>query len=194
MIDQLLELDKELFIWLNGMHTEWLDPVMMILTITETWIPLHAYLLYRVIKEYRQQSWIVLLCIALLIALSDQATSTLMKPFFGRLRPSWEPSLSGVVHLVDGYRGGKFGFASSHAANTFAATTFLVLLFRDKKQGMAWLFIWCTLVSYTRIYLGVHYPLDILSGALLGTVLAFVVYGIYRLFPGTSTPEPGRST
>jgi undecaprenyl-diphosphatase len=102
-----------------------------------------------------------------------------MKPFFGRLRPSWEPTLEGMVHIVDGYRGGSFGFASSHAANTFATATFLVLLFRGKKPGMVWLFIWCTLVSYTRIYLGVHYPLDILCGALVGAMLAFVVYGVY---------------
>ena len=91
-----------------------------------------------------------------------------MKPYFERLRPSREPSLAGLVHLVDGYKGGVFGFASSHAANTLGTATFFFLLFRATKKWIVWLFVWAVVMTYTRISLGVHYPGDILVGGTIG--------------------------
>jgi undecaprenyl-diphosphatase len=179
MIDRLLELDKELFLFLNGYHVPWMDPVMKLFSITEFWLPLHAFLLWQIVRLYKTKSILILVAIAITITMADQITTSFMKPFFERLRPSHEPSLEGLVHLVNNYRGGKFGFASSHAANTFGVALFLTLLFRRSKPWMAWLFLWAALVSYTRIYLGVHYPGDILVGAIVGMLCALVSYAGY---------------
>lgn len=174
MIDQLIEYDKELLRFLNGFHAPWLDPVMLILTETVAWLPLYIFLLYIVIKEFKREAWIVLLGIAITILLADQLTASVMKPFFARLRPSREPTLDGLIHLVQGYKGGQFGFASSHAANTFGAAMFYFLVFKDSKRWIGWLFVWAAVMSYTRIYLGVHYPGDILVGALVGMICGWL--------------------
>ena len=179
MIDQLIELDRELFLFLNGVHAPWLDPIMVLLSITLVSMPLYLFLFYHILKEYKIDSWAVLLGIGLTILLADQITSGLMKPFFARLRPSWEPTLQGLVHLVNGYKGGMFGFASSHAANTFGTAAFLSLLFKNKKPWMLWLFLWAAVVSYTRIYLGVHYPGDILAGGAIGILCGWLSFKFY---------------
>ena len=176
MIDQLIEYDKELLRLLNGLHTPWLDPVMLILTETLAWIPLYVFMLYLIIKEYKKESWIALLGIAITILLADQITASIMKPYFARLRPSQEPALEGLIHLVKGYKGGQYGFASSHAANTFGVATFFFLLFRNTKPLVIWLFVWAAFMTYTRIYLGVHYPGDVLVGALVGVLCGWASF------------------
>lgn len=168
MIDQLIEYDKELLRFLNSFHTPVLDTVMMTLTNTLAWLPLYIFVVYVVIKHFRNESWLVLLGIAVTILLADQITASIMKPYFARLRPSREPTLEGLIHIVNNYKGGQFGFASSHAANTFGAATFFFLVFRKTKKWFIWLFLWAFVMSYTRIYLGVHYPGDILVGAIVG--------------------------
>lgn len=170
MLDQLIEFDKKVLLFLNSFHAPWLDPIVLFSTQTFAWLPLYLFLLYLIIKEYRKESWIVLLGIVLTIVLANEITSSLMKPYFERLRPSLEPGLQGLVHLVDGYKGKKFGFASSHAANTFGAATFFFLLFRTTKKWIGWLFLWAVTMTYTRIYLGVHYPGDILVGGMIGVL------------------------
>lgn len=170
----LLDLDRELLLYLNSLHACWLDPIMLWLTKTIVWLPLYLFLLFLIIKNYGKQSWIPIVGIGITILLTDRVTSGLMKPYFERLRPSREPSLAGLVHLVDGYTGGKFGFASSHAANTFGTATFFSLLFREKHRWMQWLFLWAALMTYTRIYLGVHYPGDILVGGMIGILSGWI--------------------
>ena len=179
MIDQLIELDKELFFFLNGLHAPWLDTIIVLLSKTWVWIPLYILLLYHILKVYKMNSWAILLAIGFTILLTDQITSSFMKPFFERLRPSREPSLEGLIHIVNGYRGELFGFASSHAANTFGTAMFLTLLFRNTKPWIGWLFLWATIVSYTRIYLGVHYPGDILAGGAIGILCGWVTFKLY---------------
>lgn len=164
----ILDLDKELLLFFNGFHAAWLDPLVMLATKTIFWLPLYLYLVYLIIKYKRSDTLFVLLGVALTITLADQITSGFMKPFFARLRPSQDPSLAGIVHLVDNYKGGLYGFASSHAANTFGTATLIFLLFRARYTWIWTIFIWALLVSYTRIYLGVHYPGDILVGAMVG--------------------------
>src|SRR5260221_137473 len=167
-METLIELDKKLFLFLNSLHHPFLDPAMFYLTKTFFWLPLYAFLIFLVFKKYKQQGWYVLLGAGLTIFLANEITSSLMKPFFARLRPSHEPTLSGLVHLVNDYRGGLYGFASSHAANTFGTALFVWLMLKPFYRWMVWIFLWAALMTYTRIYLGVHYPGDILVGAVVG--------------------------
>lgn len=185
MIEKLIELDKDLLIYLNGFHADWLDPAVLLITETFFWLPLYLFLLYLIIKTYGKESWIALLAIAIVILLTDRITSGLMKPYFERLRPSRDPSLTGLIHLVknsrgDLYFGGKYGFASSHAANTFATATFFWLLFRQTRKWIVWLFPWAIIMTYTRIYLGVHFPGDILVGGILGVICGWIGYKIFQ--------------
>lgn len=185
MIDQLKEWDQQLLLFLNQFHTSGLDPVMLMITRTEFWTPLFLYLIYLVFKDYKNKGWIVLLGVAVVILFADQITASLMKPFFHRLRPSHEPALDGILHLVADangniYRGGLYGFASSHAANTTGVAFFIFLLFRNTYRWIWTIFIWAFIMSYTRIYLGVHYPGDILIGAMVGIFSGWIGFRFYE--------------
>ena len=176
-MEKLLELDRRIFIELNSsFRNPFVDQLMMFLSTTYAWIPLHLFLLYLLVRHYRKQTWLILLAIGLTILLADQITSSIMKPFFERLRPSHEPSLAEQIFLVNKYRGGRFGFASSHAANTFGIATLMWLVLRMYRPWISLLFAWALLVGYTRIYLGVHYPGDILVGFLIGWICALAAY------------------
>lgn len=185
MLEYLKELDRDLFLFLNSFHTPWLDPVMFWITKTFFWLPLYAFLLYLVIKYFKKDCWIVLIGITLAILLGDRITAGFMKPFFERFRPSQEPSLQGLVHLVKNsagtfYTGGKFGFASGHAANSFAMAIYFWLVFRHRYRWMWILFIWAAIMTYTRIYLGVHYPGDIIVGMLIGLLCGWVSFKVQQ--------------
>lgn len=176
-MSSLAELDQQFFLWLNGHHAAWVDSVMLLITGRLVWIPFYMALIgWLVYKQQKQAVWSVL-AIIVAVALSDQATSGLMKPFFERLRPCHEPSVASLTHLVGGC-GGKFGFASSHAANTFALAALVGMLHPGKRAFIAAMYTWAALVSYSRIYVGVHYPGDILAGALVGMAIACVVYAL----------------
>lgn len=175
-MQRLLELDQELLLFFNGFHSEWMDPVMILATKTIFWLPLYLVLVYLMVKAYKWNTLYLLLGVAITIALADQVTSGFMKPFFERLRPSHEPALIGIVHTVNNYKGGLYGFASSHAANTFGVAMFLWLLFKDRYRYFSVIFIWPAFMSYTRIYLGVHYPGDILVGAIIGLLCGWIGY------------------
>ncbi|MFT5771369.1 MAG: undecaprenyl-diphosphatase [Algoriphagus sp.] len=173
MIEKLKAIDEKLFIWLNSFHADWLDPIVFQMTETVTWIPFYGILIYFIYRADHKGIWWVLGGAALTILISDQVTSGLMKPFFERLRPCHEERLDGVIHNY-GRCGGLFGFVSSHAANTFAIATFLNLKIRDNLPYLKWIFLWAFIISYTRIYLGVHYPFDILLGAVIGVAAGWV--------------------
>jgi undecaprenyl-diphosphatase len=161
---------------------------MFWLSSTVLWIPFYGFLVYCMIKQIRKRFWLVLLFAVATIALTDRITAGLMKPYFKRLRPSREAGLAKEIHLIKEengqlYRGGQFGFASSHAANSFGLAMFIWLIFRRVWRYAAWLFLWAGVVSYTRIYLGVHYPLDIMAGAVIGVAVAYVMaFGYQRFF------------
>lgn len=170
-------LDTRLFLWLNGLHAGWLDTVMVSITEMWVWVPLYILLLYMVFKQYGKQGWWVLLAVGLVILCSDQLSAHVCKPLFHRLRPCFNPELEGLVHLPKGLPGGQYGFVSSHAANTFAVAAFLTAALRKSYKSVGWwLYAWAAVSSYSRIYIGVHYPGDILAGAALGVLVGWMVW------------------
>lgn len=182
MLSFLKNTDRDLFLFLNGMHSDFCDMVMPYLTSFWVWIPLFAWWLYEVYKKHKQKTALIAVFVLALILASDQGSS-LIKKSVKRYRPSHNTEISQKVHIVDGYRGGEYGFISSHASNSFAIAVFAFLLLRPAKKILILsLFLYACITCYTRIYLGVHYPLDILGGALLGSILAIIFYKIYNKF------------
>lgn len=170
MLEQLLQWDTQLFLFLNGLHSPFWDKVMWLFSEKTTWIPLYLVVLVVLVYRYKWWAGIVLVFIGLAITAADQSSVLLFKEVFERLRPSHNPDLQGMIHHVNNYKGGKYGFVSSHAANTFTFAMFTALFFHKKWYYFS-IFAWAGLVSYSRIYLGVHYPGDILGGALLGCLI-----------------------
>jgi undecaprenyl-diphosphatase len=189
---KIMEWDRELFLWLNGFHTPWLDDVMYLMTKTIFWLPLYLLLLYVIFKNYRVDGLFILIGLGVAIALANTITSELMKPYFARLRPSHEPTLDKLIHIINGYRGGQYGFASSHAANTFASAVMLWLVFKKTYRWFGLIFLWAVLATYTRIYLGVHYPGDIIIGLFIGGAcgcLGFLIFKALRTRWGMVTSK-----
>ncbi len=175
------EIDKALFLALNGMHNSFFDPIMQFASNKYVWIPLYALLIWLIIKTFKKKSIIILLSIVLIIAFSDQF-SVIIKNIVLRLRPCHNKMLLEQIH-INGNCGGYFGFVSSHAANTFALALFLSFLLRRKYNYFPHLiFAWAIFVSYSRIYNGVHYPLDIIGGAFLGLLISFSIYTIVKSY------------
>jgi len=140
---------------------------------------MYAMLLYAIFKSQGIKGFITLIFIGLMVLLCDQISTSVFKEGFERFRPSHEPALEGMVDLINGKKGGKFGFVSSHATNSFGLAVFSLLLFRFNWYTLFILF-WATLNSYSRIYMGVHYPGDILGGLLLGSLIGWFVYWLYK--------------
>jgi undecaprenyl-diphosphatase len=163
--------DEQIVLAVNRMHLLWLDSVMMVITQTAFWTPLFLLIIYLLFKTRpMKDAWSILAGVLIAIVISDQTTASLMKPFFERLRPSHHPALSPQLHFIEGYKGGLYGFASSHAANAFALATVLTLAVGATLRGIRWLFLWAALMSFTRLYLSVHYLTDLLAGACVGIV------------------------
>ena len=180
-IDSLIAFDQKLFLFLNGLHNSHLDEAMRIISTTGVWIPFYAVLVFLIVRKYKKQSWIPLLTITLLVLLCDQFASGLMKPLFERLRPCHEQNLETLIYMPFGC-GGQYGFISSHAANTFGLAMFIWLLFKKQSKYWGFLFLWAFIVSYSRIYLGAHYPADVFFGGLSGILWAKILYKImYRI-------------
>ncbi|MBR4533172.1 MAG: phosphatase PAP2 family protein [Bacteroidaceae bacterium] len=182
MLDHLIHIDQQLLLALNGSDSMWLDNVMLSITRTGTWVPLILVLLIILLKNRPwREVLLFVVFLALVIFLCDRFSSGFCKPYFHRFRPSHEPLLEGLVDLVDDRRGGLYGFISSHAANTFGAWAFISLYFR--RRPMTWtILLWACLCSYSRIYLGFHYPGDILCGALWGVLSGAFCYAMMRLY------------
>ncbi|HPF52397.1 MAG TPA: phosphatase PAP2 family protein [Draconibacterium sp.] len=172
-LQSILEQDKELFLYLNGFHSDFWDTIMMLVTRQETWIPLFIVIIYFFIRNYRLKAVIILLGVALVILGADQLAG-LLKVSVQRLRPGHDPSISELVHNVMG-KGGLYSFVSAHAANSVALLVFTSRIF--KRRSFYFLMLtWTLLFIYSRIYVGVHYPLDLLCGALLGWGVGYSVF------------------
>ncbi|MDE6228186.1 MAG: phosphatase PAP2 family protein [Muribaculaceae bacterium] len=177
MLDRLISADQSALLWFNGYHTPLLDSVMMTITGKWTWVPLYVILVGILFWRCGWRRALVMLAgIALTITLSDQICASWLRPMVGRLRPA-DPlnPLSAMVQTVGGYCPRSGSFPSCHAANTFALATFLSLALR--MRPMTWfLFVWATVVCWSRLYLGVHHPGDILAGAAIGSAIAAGVF------------------
>ena len=190
MMEFLLNLDESIFLFLNGLHAPWLDPLMAKMTRLVIWSPLFIAVIGWIIIKFKWHSIPVLIFIAISITITDQVSSAILKPWVGRIRPSHEPHLVELIHLVNGYKGGIFSFVSSHAANSFGVATFLWLIFRKEIRWIWIMIVWAMIFSYTRIYLGVHYPFDILGGAILGVITGYVLYILSKKLPEKFSPIP----
>lgn len=180
MWTSLIQFDQQITLAINGSHSLFLDSVMQTLSNTWTWVPVSALLLFIIFKNGTwREVFLVILALALAIFLADHISSAVFKPLFHRFRPSQDPLIMYQVDVVDGYRGGLYGFISSHAANTFGVFIFTALLLRSRVYTVS-MAIWATLVSYSRIYLGVHYVGDILCGAIWGLAMGTGCYYLYR--------------
>lgn len=173
----LSDIDARLLLIVNGAHSPFFDSVMWCISGRWIWLPFYAVLAYLL---FRRMSWkrasLCLVTIGLIILAADQTCATLIRPEIGRLRPAnLNNPLSSFVHVVNGYRGGRYGFPSCHAANTFALAVFMSLVIRHKWFTVM-MFSWAFIVSYSRMYLGVHYFGDIFCGATIGSLFAVLFY------------------
>ena len=175
MFQWLVELDKKALLYFNSMHSPAWDNVMYWISGNKSWIPLYVILLIIIIYKERPYRFIfTILFVALTVALCDQI-SGFIKNLVERPRPTHDLEIANLVHIVNNYRGGTYGFVSSHAANVFGVATFLSNQFKHFRWSL-FLFVWAVLVAYSRVYLGVHYPLDIICGAILGSLIGIVCY------------------
>ena len=177
-MDSITLIDKELTLWLNSFNSSAADFFFYLTTSTLLWVPLFLILAWMIMVKQGPRGFITILFIGLIILVADQLSSSVIKPLVERARPSHDDILQYMVHLVDGRRGGPFGFLSSHAANTFAITSFLILMIRNKFLNISFL-AWALINCYSRIYCGLHFVGDILCGAVLGIIIGAVAYQIY---------------
>jgi undecaprenyl-diphosphatase len=180
MLEALTRTDQQWMLWLNGHHSPFFDWLMYAVSGRFEWIPLYIVILAFIIKKYKWKSIWIILAIVVLVTLTDQ-TCNLLKDSVKRLRPCRDPQIGHLVHRVNNYCGGTFGFVSAHAANSFGLATFISLVYKNRWITLG-MFSWALLVSYSRVYLGAHYPGDVICGAMVGCLLAWIVQQIsFRL-------------
>lgn len=203
MLEQVLHIDTEILLAINGWHAPWADQLMWIISAKATWIPLYLLLIGLLVWRYRKPAmtnvkWLqkVPACVVMIVAIglavgaADFIASGILKDLVARPRPTRVPELEGVLHLVNGYKSGQYGFVSSHAANTMAVALLFSLIWRNKIANCG-LMLWVAANCYSRMYLGVHYPTDILGGLIVGSLVAVVGYWLldrYRLVVKESCP------
>jgi undecaprenyl-diphosphatase len=179
MLEKILSLDTELFIFLNGLGSETFDGFWLIITKQTSWIWLFLFLLFIILNKLgTKQTLYLLIFVAILVVLTDQ-TSNLFKNGFQRLRPCNNPEISSFIRIVQSRT--SFSFFSGHATSSMGVTIFLYFIFKKDFKYFWLLFLWPLIFAYSRIYLGLHYPLDIISGYLCGAILGFLMFKLYQI-------------
>lgn len=171
--------DQQLFLFINSANSPLFDQVMQTLSGKLIWVPLYLAILIFLGVKYKRKFLVILIFIIIAATLADQS-SVIVKNIFHRLRPCHEPSLLAIVHLVNGECGGIYGFVSSHATNSFDVAL-LSLSFIKKRWYSISIILWAGIISYSRVYLGVHYPGDVIFGAILGSFIGWGIYNLYVL-------------
>lgn len=190
VLNGIIEIDTDIFLSINQMHSTFFDHFMSTYSGKWVWIPMYAAIWYVMLRNFHWK--VTLLCmigLALTITFADQVCATLIRPYVERLRPSnLNNPLSEMVHIVNGRRGGRFGFPSCHAANSFGPAFFIFFLFR-KRWLTLFMMAWALLTCYSRVYLGVHYPGDLLVGTLVGLTGAYLIYRLFVKVSGHKHAE-----
>ena len=179
MLDYLNDIDTDALLAVNGLHDIFQDALWWMVSAKWSSLLLVLALVWILLHQNRRHALLVLAMLVLAFVIADQVSSGLIKHLVERLRPTHDPSLGDAVHIVNGYRGGMYGFVSSHAANAFAAATFIALIMRHRLVTIS-LLAWAALQCYSRVYLGVHYPGDILGGVIVGVLAGWLVWGLMR--------------
>ena len=191
MLTYLQQLDASLLVAINGWHCPFADQLMWLISGKfSSALILITLLALSLRKGNWKKTLFLLIAIAIVVLIADRVSSGIIKPIVERLRPTHDPDLQNIVHVVNGYRGGLYGFVSSHAANLFGIATLISLVLRNRGSWLA-MMAWAAIVAYSRIYLGVHYPGDILGGTVIGIGVAFFVFWIWkRLSKKWTIPAP----
>jgi undecaprenyl-diphosphatase len=184
----ILEFDRNISLAINSFHSEWADFVMYWLSDKIIWIPLYLFLIGLLVYKYKKSVWIWVIALALIILIADQSCN-IFKMTFERFRPCQDASMQPHLHLLDGICHGKYGFTSSHAANSFAIATFVSLTLGRYFKVLKWImFVWAAVIAYSRVYLAAHFFGDVVCGALLGAIIAFaIVKSAFWLRPALKT-------
>lgn len=181
IIPQYGAADTQLFLKINGLHNTFFDPIMYAFSSKFFWIPFYAVLIWWMWKRFSKQVLWVLLFIALVITSADRISSGIIKNSVKRLRPSHELALSSQIHLSKAGPGGNYGFVSSHATNCFSLLIFLWMVLPAQDRNLKIVILcWAVLVAYSRIYNGVHYPLDVFFGGLIGILIGLTFGQLYQ--------------
>jgi len=183
MLEELVQFDTELFIYLNGLGTETWDAFWLFYTTKFNWIPFYGLLLFLMYKHINNTKVFLytLLVIVLMITFTDQITNLFKKVLVMRLRPCHNTEINDIIRLVKSSCGGKYGYFSGHASNSMAVAVFMSSILRSKYKYIKYiLVVWAIAMGYSRIYVGVHYPLDVLSGMLFGAFSGFVFYRLFK--------------
>jgi len=175
MLNKLLQWDQDLFLLLNGAGTETFDSFWIFVSTTKSALPLFLFIIFLLIKKHGKSFWQGLVLILIVVSLADLTSVHAFKNVFMRLRPSHEPLIVDQIRLLVS-KGGLYGFVSSHSANFFAIAAIVSTLFSERKYLPYTLYFWATLVAYSRVYVGKHYPLDIIGGAVLGILIAKILW------------------
>ncbi len=186
MIEQLIELDKQLFIYLNGLGTETWDGFWMFYTTKFNWIPFYAVLVYLMYKRLNTKMFVLtLVVVALMILFTDQVSNLFKGYFFQRLRPCHDETVMNLMRLVKSHCGGRFGYFSGHASNSMAVAVFTSYVLKSKYKYLPYLMVvWALAMGYSRIYIGVHFPLDVISGATFGLFSGYLFYRLDKYLQG----------
>jgi len=196
LIEKLLQWDQELFFVINGANSGFFDFLMYWISNKYIWIPLYALFIFLIIKDFKWKAILILIFAGVLITISDQISVHFFKEVFERLRPCHDPAISETVHLVNGHCGGHYSFISSHACNTFALAFFLINILGKRYRYFNLLIIlWAGIIGYSRVYLGVHYPSDVIAGAIVGSAIGIIMGRLCLLFlKGLARPKQMNSS